>query len=289
MNEASSGLPRRAGVGLKPEHFGPLLDAAQGACPLWLEVHPQNYFGAGGPPHRWLEALAGRYPLSFHSTGLSLGSADGVDARQLDMLADLVDRYAPAMVSDHLSWSAVGDGAVPDLLPLPYTDEALDCMMAAVDAVQTRLRRPILIENPSRYLAFAADRYEEAGFLHRLCRGTGCGILLDVNNLFVTAENLGFDAAAAIDAVDPGLVQEIHLAGHARESHDGRDLLLDNHGGRVCDAVWALYRRFIDRAGPRPTLIEWDVFIPDFDTLASEARAADQILCEEPAGARVAA
>lgn len=286
-------LPPAAGIGLKPQHYDAVLrsapeNASSRAMDLaWLEVHPQNFFGAGGPPHRWLTAIAEAYPLSFHSVCLSLGSAQGVIADELEQLAVLCDRYRPAMVSDHLSWSGSASNRYPDLLPVPYTREALRHFTAQVSRVQDRLKRAILIENPSRYLAFAHDEMDEAAFLHALCAAAGCGILLDINNIEVSATNLGLDPFAMADAVDPGLVGEVHLAGHAREQHESGVLLIDDHGSAVSDVTWDLFARFISRAGPKPVLIEWDTNVPDFPVLLAEAARAAQLLAQakEPASA----
>ncbi|WP_233997175.1 MNIO family bufferin maturase [Porphyrobacter sp. HT-58-2] len=277
-------LPRLAGVGLKPQHYAEALESVSasihpaGYIPAWFEVHPQNYFGAGGPPHRWLSAFAERVPLSFHSVGLSLGSADGVNLHELDQLAVLCDRYAPAMVSDHLSWSGSASNRYPDLLPLPYTQDALHHFAGQVARVQDRLARTILIENPSRYLAFAGDEMSEAEFLHALCIRTGCGLLLDINNIEVSAANLGLDAGAMLDAIDPALVGEVHLAGHASEDHAHGRLLIDDHGSPVSGETWRLFERFVQRAGPRPVLIEWDTDVPAFDVLLGEAARAGAII-----------
>jgi uncharacterized protein len=275
-------LPPSGGIGLKPGHYAPMLAACRGeggVPPGWVEVHPQNYFCAGGPPHRWLETVADVRPLSFHSTGLSLGSPDGPDLCELEQLCRLVERYAPAMVSDHLSWSN-GDGEkFPDLLPVPYTREALALFSANVAQVQDRLKRAILIENPSRYLAFAADSWAETEFIHELCRRAGCGLLLDINNVDVSATNLGFSAESWLAAIDPALVGEIHLAGHATERHaDGTILKIDDHGSPVSARCWALYRDFLARSGPLPTLIERDTNVPSYDELMAEATGADAVL-----------
>lgn len=277
-------LPLRAGVGLKPQHYPRALEMVSASidgslrAPGWFEVHPQNYFGAGGPPHRWLTAFAEQVPLSFHSVGLSLGSSDGVNEAELEQLAALCDRYAPAMVSDHLSWSGSASNRYPDLLPVPYTREAMDHFAAQVARVQDRIGRTMLIENPSRYLAFAGDEMSEAEFLHALCARTGCGLLLDINNIEVSATNLGLDADAMVDAIDPALVGEVHLAGHAREDHSHGVLLIDDHGSAVTDETWRLFDRFAQRAGPCPVLIEWDTNVPEFDVLLTEAAVADAII-----------
>lgn len=291
MNTPTPPLPLPCvGVGLKPQHYVPALEAVSASIPFpsrppqWFEVHPQNYFGAGGPPHRWLSAFAERAPLSFHSVGLSLGSSDGVNVQELEQLAAICDRYAPALVSDHLSWSGSASNRYPDLLPVPYTQEALDHFAAEVARVQDRLGRTILIENPSRYLAFAGDEMSEAEFLHALCARAGCGLLLDINNIEVSATNLGLDVDAMVDAIDPALVGEVHLAGHATERHPDGALLIDDHGSPVSAATWRLFERLMQRAGPRPTLIEWDTDVPAFDVLLAEAAKADEIIraCVRP-------
>ncbi len=275
----SPSLPRRAGIGLKARHYADVLAAWEwGGAPAWVEVHPQNYFGAGGPPHRWLTAIAARLPVSFHSVGLSIGSIGGPDPQELDALAQLCDRYRPAMVSDHLSWSNTPRDKFPDLLPIPYTNAALDHFAAGVGRVQDRLGRRILIENPSRYLAYAHDNWDETAFLHELCRRTGCGLLLDVNNVEVSAFNLGFDAETWLDAIDPALVGEIHVAGHAvKDDGDGARIAIDDHGSPVRRSCWALLARFLRRAGPRPVLVEWDSDVPDFAVLMNEAARADAV------------
>lgn len=285
-------LPPSPGIGLKPQHYAQVLQPVSASisppvpAPAWLEIHPQNYFCAGGPPHRWLSAIAESFPLSFHSVGLSLGSSGGVDLSELGQLAALCERYGPAMVSDHLSWSGSANNRYPDLLPVPYTDEALAHFVAQIGHVQDRLKRPILIENPSRYLAFACDEMSEAEFLHLLCSRAGCGILLDINNIEVSATNLGLDAQAMVDAIDPGLVSEIHLAGHAREEHPDGVLLIDDHGSPVSDLTWSLFSRFVARAGRKPVLIEWDTDIPDYAVLLGEAAKAGEIMQEQASFAR---
>ena len=277
-------LPLSGGIGLKSVHYQNVLDdAATATRPSWVEVHPQNYFGDGGPAHRWLTAIAGVYPLSFHSVGLSLGSAGGLNADDLDKLAVLCDRYQPAMVSDHLSWSGNAHDRYPDLLPIPYTQEALNHFAGEIGKVQDRLQRSILIENPSRYLSYRDDEMSETDFIDTLCRKAGCGLLFDINNVEVTATNVGLDMEAYIDAIDPGIVGEIHLAGHAREDHDSGPLLIDDHGSIVSDISWNLYRRFITRAGAKPTLIEWDSNIPEYDVLMAEVAKVEATLANQQA------
>lgn len=284
---SSSALPPRGGIGLKPAHFAELLDSSgRGAGPHWVEVHPQNYMMEGGPMHRWLTAIAERLPLSFHSVGLSIGDPDGPDAGELERLATLVERYRPAMVSDHLSWSSLSGTRIPDLLPVPMTRELLDHFAAGVGRIQDRLGRRILIENPSRMLAFANDEYEETDFLAELCGKSGCGLLLDVNNVIVSAANLGFDEQDWIDSIDPGLVGEIHVAGHSIvEQEPGIRLRIDDHGSPVGESCWSLLEHFIKRSGPRPVLVERDNNLPGFDELAAEAERADVLVATEMADA----
>lgn len=274
-------LPPETGIGLKPAYYRDILEPQSGVpLPAWVEVHPQNYFVDGGPPHRWLTAVAERLPLSFHSVGLSIGTAEGLDTDELKQLAALCARYQPASVSDHLSWSGNSADRYPDLLPLPYTQAALDHVAAQVSRVQERLKRSILIENPSRYLAFAHDEMDEVTFLHALCRRSGCGLLFDINNVEVSCTNLQTDPFATIDAIDPALVGEIHLAGHATEWHDGRPLLIDDHGSAVSELTWALFDRFVARAGPKPVLIEWDTNVPAFGILMAEAHRATRHMAD---------
>jgi uncharacterized protein (UPF0276 family) len=275
----SRSLPPSGGIGLKSVHYNDVLDQdAVTENPSWVEVHPQNYFGDGGPAHRWLTAIAEVYPLSFHSVGLSLGSADGLNHDDLEKIAALCDRYQPAMVSDHLSWSGNAHDRYPDLLPIPYTQECLDHFSAEIGKVQDRLKRAILIENPSRYLSYSDDEMSETDFIHRLCKQAGCGLLFDINNVEVTATNVHLDMEAYVDAIDPDIVGEMHLAGHAREEHRSGPLLIDDHGSIVSDVTWKLYQRFIARAGPKPTLIEWDTDIPTYDVLMAEVSKIKTVL-----------
>ncbi|WP_116968477.1 DUF692 domain-containing protein [Blastomonas sp. UPD001] len=277
-------LPPLVGIGLKPAHYRDVLETGPDArLPGWLEVHPQNYFVDGGPPHRWLSAVAERYPLSFHSVGLSIGTAQGLDEDELEQLAQLCARYEPASVSDHLSWSGNADDRYPDLLPIAYTRATLEHVVEQVARVHDRLGRTILIENPSRYLAFAQDEMDEVDFLDALCRRTGCGLLFDINNVEVSCTNLQLDPEAYIDAIDAALVGEIHLAGHATEWHDNRPLLIDDHGSHVTDRTWALFDRFVRRAGARPVLIEWDTNLPDYAVLIAEAERAGSIMARATA------
>jgi uncharacterized protein (UPF0276 family) len=271
-------VPADAGIGLRFPHHDHVLDSEPDVA--WFEVHPENYLGPAGEV---LEKVRRSYPVSLHATGLSLGSADGVDESHLAAIAGLASRIKPVLISDHLSWSAVGGVFLPDLLPLPYTREALDVFAANIDKVQNALKRAILIENPSVYLAFRDAEMDEGTFLGALVRRTGCGLLLDVNNVAVSAANLGEDADARLDAwldaVPLDAIGQIHLAGHAvRDLPGGGQVRIDDHGSPVSDAVWALYRKVISRTGARPSLIEWDTDIPAFAVLQREAASAQAVL-----------
>lgn len=276
VHDADSPIPSRAGIGLKARHCQGILDRRPDIG--WFEIHPENYFGAGGPPHRYLTAIRRDFPVSFHCVGLSLGSADPADPAHLRRLRELADRYQPALVSDHLSWSSVGGTYMNDLLPLPYTGRTLDLICDRVGMMQDRMARRILLENPSTYLRFAESTIPEPDFLAAVARRTGCGILLDVNNAYVSALNHGDDPARYLDAIPAALIGEIHLAGHHVERRDGVTIRIDDHGSAVCRAVWDLYRALIGRAGPRPTLVEWDNAVPDLAVLVDEATKADIIL-----------
>jgi len=265
-----------AGVGLKPEHFDAAHAAPAGG--LWFEVHPENYMVAGGPRLAWLDAIRARHPVSLHGVGMSLASAAPPEARHLERLRALVDRFEPALVSEHLAWSSWGGVCYPDLLPFPRTREALDHIASNVSRVQDVLARPIAIENPSHYVHIDGHDLPEIDFLAALCRRTGCSLLLDVNNVFVGAHNLGYDAAAYVDAFPGDLVTEIHLAGHRVDAALGNALLVDSHDAPVDPAVWALFERLVARIGPRPTLIERDGSLPDFATLMAERSRALAVL-----------
>ena len=268
-------LPARAGVGLRAPHVAEVL--AHPDSVAWVEVHPENYMG-GGSAVRDLERLRMEIPLGLHAVGLSLGTAGPVDTRHLDRLAQLVERLEPAVVSEHLSWSTTDGAFLNHLLPLPLTEETLALTARHVDAVQTRLGRPILVENPASYLRFAHSSIPEAAFLAELARRTGCGLLCDVNNVYVSCRNLGLDAVAYLEALPAARVGEIHLAGHAVNDADGRPFLIDHHGAPVADAVWRLYGLALERFGAVPTLIEWDTDLPALHVLLGEAAKADHRL-----------
>ena len=265
-----------AGLGLKPQHYAEAIsDPATGA---WFEVHPENYMCDGGPRHTALAKVRDRHPLSFHGVGLSLAGDEAPDGKHLARLRQLVDRYEPFVVSEHLAWSRRGGVYHTDLLPFPRTQAALQRISRHIDRTQEALGRRILIENPSLYLALKGHDHDETDFLVSLCRRTGCGLLVDVNNIHVSANNLGYSADTYIDAIPATLVTEVHLAGHAPDPALGADLLIDSHGAPIDDAVWRLYRRLIARTGPRPTLIERDDNIPAYADLVAERDAAAGIL-----------
>jgi hypothetical protein len=272
------GLPSRAGIGLRAQHVGELL-ATRPAVP-WLEVHAENYM-SGGAALASLEAVRREYPVSLHGVGLSLGTAGDIDARHLIRLKSLVDHIEPCLVSEHLSWSTAGGAYLNHLLPLPYTEETLAVVTAHIHEVQDALGRRILIENPSSYLRFRHSSTAEPHFLAELARRTGCGLLCDVNNIYVSAWNLGLDAASYLDALPAHVIGEIHLAGHAGNDADGRVILIDDHGSPVAAPVWDLYERALERFGPVPTLIEWDTDIPELAVLLAEAGIADRMLNED--------
>jgi uncharacterized protein len=272
-----SELPARAGVGFKPMHFRDILTAARPVG--FFEVHAENYMGAGGPPHAHLRALRERYALSVHGVGLSIGSMQPLDRDHLARLKTLCDRYQPESFSEHLAWSSHGGVYFNDLLPLPYTPQTLARVAEHIDQLQTTLGRTMLLENPSTYVGIADSTIAEVEFLAEVANRTGCGLLLDVNNVFVSATNHGIQALSYLETFPLDRVREIHLGGHDEETGDaGAPLLIDAHGSAVADAVWALYALVIARTGPLPTLIEWDNAVPDWPTLRAEAAAAEQIL-----------
>lgn len=272
-------IPARAGIGLRADHYDAVLETQPPVG--WLEVHSENYFGAGGKPLKVLERIRADYPLSLHGVGLSVGSTDPLDQRHLTALKNLIRRFEPALVSEHLSWGSVDGRHLNDLLPLPYTEEALDHFSERVIAVQDVLGRQILIENPSSYLHYVESVIPEWEFLAEVAGRSGCGVLLDVNNIYVSARNHGFDASAYLRAIPLALVQEIHLAGFVVNRFDDGEILIDTHSQPVCPAVWALYRQAVQRFGPVPTLIEWDTDLPALAVLVAEAQQADAIVLEE--------
>lgn len=278
-------LPGLPGVGYKPQHFAAIL---QDPAPVgWLEIHAENYMGDGGRPLAQLRHLAERFPLSVHGVGLSIGGEGRLDPDHLARLKRLCDWLEPASFSEHLAWSTHEGAFLNDLLPLPYTARTLDRVAGHIDEVQDTLGRRMLLENPSTYLAFAETEMDEIDFLTEIALRTGCGLLLDVNNVHVSCTNQGWDADAYIDRFPLHLVGEVHLGGHDVDADDhGAPLLIDSHGAEVADPVWRLYARSIARGGALPTLIEWDNDVPDWPTLAAEAASAARIMGTVAAGGR---
>ncbi|MEM5313252.1 DUF692 domain-containing protein [Paraburkholderia sp. JHI869] len=269
-------IPSSAGVGLRFRHHRAVFDERPAVA--WFEVHTENYMG-GGPATRYLDAIRHDYAVSLHGVGLSLGSADGLDAAHLARVSEVVARVQPGLVSEHLAWSVAGGTYLADLLPLPMTEEALDVVCRNVDRMQTALGRRILVENPSTYLRFAHSTIPEWEFLAHLAQRTGCGLLCDVNNIYVSACNHGWNPHTYLGALPPAAIGEIHLAGHSvKQLEGGHVLRIDDHGSRVAPQVWALYAAALQRFGPLPTLIEWDTDVPPLDVLIEEAATAESAL-----------
>lgn len=265
-----------AGLGLKPQYYDAAFDLT--AAGLWFEVHPENYMVAGGPRLSWLEAIRAKHPVSLHGVALSLAADAEPDVTHLNSLAELAYRIEPALISEHLAWSTWRGTYHPDLLPFPRTGEALARIATNISRTQDTLKRPIAIENPSHYVKLENHALSEIDFLIELARRTGCGLLLDVNNVYVSASNLGYSAEDYIDAFPGELVTEIHLAGHTPDPRLGNALLIDSHDAPVAAEVWALYERLIRRIGAKPTLIERDDNLPEFDVLFAEREHAATIL-----------
>ena len=275
-------LPDRPGVGYKAQHFAGL--RADPGPVGWIEIHAENYMGTGGRPLAQLDALAGRFPISVHGVGLSIGGEVPLDKDHLARLKVLCDRINPASFSEHLAWSTHDVGFLNDLLPLPYTDSTLAHVADHIAQVQDVLGRQMLLENPSSYLAFTESTYRETDFLAEIVARTGCGLLLDVNNVFVSATNLATSPQDYIAAFPVDHVGEIHLGGHDEDQDDhGAPLLIDSHGREVADPVWALLDLTLARTGPKPLLIEWDTDVPDWPTLRAETERAAGALARVPA------
>ena len=262
-------IPAKAGIGLRFPHHQVVLDTRPDVA--WMEVHTENYMG-GGTPLRYLDAIRRDTPISLHGVGLSLGSAEGIDPAHLERIRKVAERIEPGLMSEHIAWNVVGGTYLADLLPLPMTEEALEVVCRHIDQTQTHLRRRILVENPSTYIAFGNSIIPEWEFMTAVAARTGCGILCDVNNICVSAHNHGWDASAYMAALPSEAVGEIHLAGHSIKAlADGSTLRIDDHGSRVSEEVWSLYRAAIARFGAVPTLIEWDNDVPPLDVLLQEA------------------
>jgi uncharacterized protein len=273
----SNRLPAAAGVGYKPQHFDDILN---NSGPVdWLEIHAENYMSDGGRPLAQLRHLSQQFPISVHGVGLSIGSEGPLDSDHLARLKHLVDWLNPASFSEHLAWSTHDSHFLNDLLPLPYTDTTLNQVCDHIDQVQTTVGRQMLLENPSSYLSFDESTWSEPDFLREIARRTGCGLLLDVNNVFVSAVNLNFSPQSYIEAYPLDQVGEIHLGGHDEDLDDhGHPLLIDSHGREVVDPVWSLLDYVLDRSGPKPVLVEWDTDVPDWSILQAEAARAHSAL-----------
>ena len=263
------------GVGLRAPHLAEVMRTRPPVS--WFEVHAENYMGSG-PAVQALAQIRHNYPLALHGVGLSLGSADGLDARHLTRLKRLVDWLEPVLVSEHLSWSSAGGVYLNHLLPLPYTEETLEIVCRHVEEAQTVLGRRLLVENPSNYLRFAMSSIPEPEFLAEVVRRTDCHLLCDVNNIYVTSRNCGQDPVAYLQRLPADAVKEIHLAGHTVNDADGQSILIDDHGSPVCEAVWDLFTLAVERFGPVPTLVEWDTNIPELAVLTDEAHKAGRLL-----------
>jgi hypothetical protein len=270
-----------AGIGLRAPHLAAI--GRDRPTTAFLEIHAENYL-APSPALEAVERLRDDYALSVHAVGLSLGSADGLDEAHLARVASLIDRLQPAHVSDHLAWSVSDGRYLDDLLPLPYTEEALGIVTGNVSRLQERLGRQVSLENPSSYLAFTHSTLSEPEFLSEVARRSGCGLLLDANNLYVTACNLRLDPKAWLDGLPMEAITEYHLAGHTVNDADGAPILIDDHASRVGGPVWSLFGEIVARLGPRPTLIEWDADIPDLEVLLDEAACADRVVAEQGRG-----
>ena len=280
---ATHRIPPRGGVGLKAEHYRTIIETRPDIG--FFEVHAENYMGAGGPPHRYLSAIREYYPLSLHGVGLSIGADRPLDRDHLQRLKQLIERYEPGLFSEHLAWSSHDAGFFNDLLPVPYTAETLARVVEHIDQVQSFLRRQMLLENPSTYLAFAESTYSEIDFIVEVVRRTGCGLLLDVNNVHVASTNQQWDPIAYIDAYPLAHVQQTHLAGYTREADDnGLLLLIDTHDRPVDEVVWDLFAHTVSRIGPVPTLIEWDANVPSWPMLKAEAERAEAVMLAARSG-----
>ncbi len=264
------------GIGLRSAHYEDLVEHTPDSIG-WLEIHPENYFG-GGLNRHFLDKLCQKYPLSLHGVGLSLGSDQPVSSTHLKAFRNLIDRYEPFRISDHIAWSASGNAHLNDLLPLPYTGETLKRLCENIDQTQSYFKRQILVENPSTYIAFKDNEMHEHDFMNEVCSRSGCGILLDINNIYVQSHNHGLNPYTYIDTINPDYVGEIHLAGHIEKQVGQESLLIDTHNQLVCDNVWTLYQYTIERIGKKPTLIEWDQDVPALQVLLDEAIRAHKII-----------
>lgn len=270
---ANKKIPSDAGIGLRFPHMAQIAQETPDIA--WLEVHSENFFSNGGLSHTQLEDIRQNYPLSLHGVALSLGSWSEPDKQHLDALKALCKRYNPSLISEHISWNITDGVYLNDLIPIPYTEEALNTLARNIDITQNELGRQILMENPSAYLKYTCpQQMSEGDFIKALCEKSGCGLLLDINNIYVSAQNLNKDAEKELLSMPLNFVQEIHLAGHSQKQVEGQTLRIDDHGSQVCDDVWHLFETFLKHAGAAPTLIEWDTDIPSLETLLAEANKA---------------
>jgi uncharacterized protein (UPF0276 family) len=278
-------IPNRAGVGFKAQHLDGILQDPDSVG--WLEIHAENYMGEGGRPIAQLRHLREKFAISCHGVGLSIGGESPLDVEHLARLKHLVDWLEPGLFSEHLAWSTHDSHFLNDLLPVPYTQSVVDRVVAHIDQVQSVVGRQMLLENPSTYLAFAESDRSEIEFLREVAQRSGCGLLLDVNNVFVSATNLNYSPNGYIDAFPTALIGEIHLGGHEEDADEhGAPLLIDSHSRSVVDPVWALFQYTLEKSGPRPTLIEWDNDVPEWPTLVAEIQRADRILSAQPISVR---
>lgn len=273
---ASSAIPVSAGIGLRSRHYAEVLNSRPPVT--WFEVHSENYFGKGGAPLHYLEQIRADYPVSLHGVGMSLGSVDALDRQHLRKLKTLIERIEPGLVSEHLSWSSFGGNYLNDLAPIPYTEEALTHLVARISEAQDYLGRRLLIENPSSYLEYRYSTYRENEFLAALSKRSGCGILLDVNNVYVACRNHGWNALEYLRGIPAEKVEEIHLAGHTSNRVSGHEILIDTHNQPVCTGVWGLYQMTLRLMGSKPVLIEWDSELPALEILVAEAAQADAFM-----------
>ncbi len=277
LSSSPSGLPLMdpVGIGLRSPHYQEILDTDPKIG--WVEVHPENYFG-GGIHRHYLDQIADKYAISLHAVGLSLGADQAVDTNHLKQFKELVDRYKPFNVSDHVAWSASGNAHLNDLLPLPYTSETLERLTNNIKQTQDYFGRAMLVENPSTYIAFKDNEMSEHDFMNKLCEESECFMLLDINNIYVQSHNHGLDPRAYIDSIEPKYVREMHLAGHIEKEVGDHSILVDTHNQEVCDEVWVLYEHAVKHLGTIPTLIEWDQDFPPLQTLLDEAESARSII-----------
>lgn len=273
------------GIGLRPTHYSAFLEKRPGVA--WVEVHSENYFGEGGKPLHMLEKIRRDYPISLHGVSLSLGSADELNWQHLRKLKNLAETIHPCLISDHLSWSSIDGHYLHDLLPLPYTEEALLHVVTRIQQVQDYLQQQILIENISSYIRYDTSPILECDFLREVAKKAGCGILLDINNIYVNATNFGYDPNIYISAIPANLVQEMHLAGFTTAMIDEKEVLIDSHSRPVVPAVWDLYKKAIQHLGSKPTIIEWDAELPPLETLCLEAYRAEKMMRETYVAAKL--